>query len=64
MLASLASYTPWKGRHLVVERLAGSYANKVRVSAKEMKNWNTRLVRSATLSKYDINITPKKPRGR
>ena len=54
----------WKGRHPVVERLQGGYANNVRVSAKEMKKWNTRLERSATLPKYDITITPKKPRGR
>jgi hypothetical protein len=54
----------WKGKHPVVERLEGSYANNVRVSAKEMKKWNARLERSATLPKYDITITPKKPRGR
>jgi len=54
----------WKGTHPVVERLAGSYANNVRVSAKEMKDWNARLERSATLPKYDITITPKKPCGR
>jgi transposase len=54
----------WKGRHPVVERLAGSYANNVCVSAKEMKKWNARLKRSPTLPQYDIIITPKKPRGR
>ena len=54
----------WKGRHPTVERLEGSYANNVRVSAKEMKTWNARLERLAILPKYDITITPKKPRGR
>jgi transposase len=54
----------WIGKHPTVERLEGNYANKVRVSAKEMKVWNARLARSATLPKYDITITPKKSRGR
>ena len=54
----------WKGRHPTVERLEGSYADHVRVPAKEMKQWNARLERSATLPKYDITITPKNPSGR
>jgi len=31
--------------------------------SKEMKTWEARLDRSATLPKYDITIHPKKPRG-
>lgn len=54
----------WKGRHPTVERLERRYANNVRVSAKEMKQWNARLKRSANLPTYDITITPKTPRGR
>ena len=46
----------WKGVHPVVERLEGAYARKVSVSAKEMKAYNVRLERSATLPKYDIII--------
>jgi hypothetical protein len=48
----------------VVERLEGNYANNVRVPAAEMKQWNTRLERSASLPKYDITITPQQPHGR
>ena len=54
----------WKGVHPTVQCLEGSYANNVRVAAKEMKAWNARLERSATLPKYDITITPKNVRGR
>jgi transposase len=64
VILSAARRMKWKGMHPVVERLEGSYANNVRVSAKEMKHWNARLERSATLPKYHIIITPKKPRGR
>ena len=64
VILSGARRMKWKGRHPVVERLEGSYANNVRVSAREMKTWNARLERLATLPKYDITITPKKPRGR
>jgi hypothetical protein len=34
------------------------------VSDTEMERYNARLERSATLPKYDITITPKRPRGR
>jgi hypothetical protein len=54
----------WRGVNPVVERLVGTYAKKVSVSAKEMASYNTRLERSATLPKHDITIKPKKPRGR
>jgi transposase len=63
VILSAARRMTWKGVHPTVERLEGSYAKSVRVPAKEMKNWNARLERSATLPKYDITITPKKPRG-
>ena len=48
----------------MVERLAGTYAKKVSVPEAEMKKYNARLERSATLPKYDITIKPKQPRGR
>ena len=51
----------WKGRHPTVKRLAGEYADGVRVSAAEMKPIETRLERSTTLPKYDITIKPKTP---
>jgi transposase len=54
----------WRGMHPVVERLVGTYAKKVKVSAAEMKCYNARLERSATLPKYDITIKPQQPRGR
>src|SRR3954451_16819913 len=51
----------WKGRHPTVKRLAGEYADDVRVPAKEMKAIETRLERSTTLPKYDITIKPRTP---
>jgi hypothetical protein len=51
----------WKGRHPTVKCLQGEYPNGVRVAAKEMKSYEARLQRSATLPKYDIIITPRKP---
>jgi hypothetical protein len=49
----------WKGRYPTVKRLDGEYPNGVRVAAKEMKEYEARLERSATLPKYDITIKPK-----
>ena len=49
----------WKGRHPTVKRLHGVYPDGVRVPAKEMKQYEARLERSATLPKYDITIKPK-----
>ncbi len=46
----------WKGRHPIVKCLEGEYPNGVRVAAKEMKQVEERLQRSATLPKYDIVI--------
>ena len=54
----------WKGLHPTVERLLDPYATKVRVPKEEMETYNARLERSQTLPKYDITITPKRPRGR
>ena len=54
----------WRGRHPTVEHLTGIYPKKVSVPAEEMKEYNARLQRSATLPKYDITIKPKQPRGR
>jgi transposase len=50
-----------KGRHPTVKRLAGEYADGVRVPAKEMKAIEARLERSTTLPKYDITIKPRTP---
>jgi transposase len=48
----------WKGRHPAVVSLPGEYPNGVRLSRKEMKPYQARLERSATLPKYDITIKP------
>ncbi len=48
----------WKGRHPTVRRLDGLYPNGVRLTAKEMRPYEARLQRSATLPKYDIIIRP------
>jgi transposase len=53
----------WKKKHPTVEQLPGNYATKVRLSRKEMKEYNARLKRSETLPMYDITITPKQPCG-
>ena len=49
----------WKGLHPTVKRLHGTYPDGVRVAAKEMKQYEARLQRSATLPKYDITIKPR-----
>jgi transposase len=49
----------WKGRHPTVRRLHGDYPTGVRLSKKEMKPYEARLERSATLPKYDITIKPQ-----
>src|SRR5271157_4401704 len=49
----------WKGQHPIVKRLEGEYPDGIRVAAKEMKEYEARLERSATLPKYDITIKPK-----
>jgi transposase len=49
----------WKGRHPTVKCLEGEYPNGIRVAAKEMKQIEARLQRSATLPKYDVVIKPR-----
>jgi len=49
----------WKGRHPAVRRLEGEYPDGVRLTTKEMRPYEARLQRSATLPKYDILIRPK-----
>jgi transposase len=48
----------WKGRHPTVRCLGGDYPAGVSVPAKEMKLYEARLERSATLPDYDITIRP------
>src|SRR4029079_9489752 len=48
----------WRKMHPVVKRLEGDYAEGVRLSKKEMKPYEARLLRSKTLPKYDITIKP------
>src|SRR4051812_45280782 len=48
----------WMKMHPVVKRLEGDYAEGVRLSKKEMKPIEARLLRSKTLPKYDITIKP------
>ena len=48
----------WMKMHPVVKRLEGDYAEGVRLSKKEMKPYEARLLRSKTLPKYDITIMP------
>ena len=51
----------WRGRQPTVKRLHGVYPDGVRVPAKEMKPYEARLQRSATLPSYDITIIPRSP---
>ena len=48
----------WMKKHPVVESLLGEYPIGIRLSRKEMKPYQARLERSATLPKYDITIKP------
>ena len=50
----------WKGRHPTVRRIHGAYPDGVRVVAKEMRQYEARLQRSASLPKYDITIKPRR----
>jgi hypothetical protein len=49
----------WKGSHPTVKHFEGTYPDGVRVAAKEMKEVEARLERSAILPKYDIIIKPR-----
>ena len=53
----------WCGPHASVHHLAGTWADSVKLTKKEMKPIEARLERSKTLPKYDITIRPKQPRG-
>jgi hypothetical protein len=48
----------WMKMQPVVKRLEGDYKEDVRLSKKEMKPYEARLLRSKTLPKYDIAIKP------
>ena len=48
----------WRKQAPVVKRLEGVYTEGVRLSKKEMKPYEARLLRSNTLPKYDIIIKP------
>jgi transposase len=49
----------WKGSHPTVKHFEGEYPDGVRLTAKQMKPYEARLQRSATLPKYDIVIKPE-----
>jgi len=49
----------WKGKHPSVQRLEGDYPDGVRVLGRAKKELESRLIRSSTLRKYDITITPR-----
>jgi transposase len=49
----------WLGKHPEVTSLEGDYPGGVRLTKKEMKPYEARLERTATLPKYDITIKPK-----
>jgi transposase len=51
----------WRKMHPEVKRLEGDYAEGVRLSKKQMRPYEARLERSATLPKYDITIKPQLP---
>jgi hypothetical protein len=53
----------WRGRHPLVKRLHGVYPDGVRVSRREMKQYEARMQRSATLPSYDITIRPQTSKG-
>jgi Rhodopirellula transposase DDE domain len=48
----------WMKKQPSVKRLQGDYAEGVRLSKKEMRPYEARLQRSATLPKYDFTIKP------
>jgi hypothetical protein len=64
MVLPCALRMTWKGLHPTVKRLHGAYPDGVRVPAQEMKEYEARLQRSATLPKYDITIKPRESRDR
>ena len=53
-----------KGQHPSIVLVEGNYPTGVIVPKQEMKEINTRLIRSEKLPSYDRLIMPKRPRGR
>jgi transposase len=49
----------WRGQSPTVKRLHGEYPDGVRLSRKQMKPYEKRLLRSKALPKYDITIKPQ-----
>src|SRR5262245_39314467 len=49
----------WGGRAPTVKRLYGDYPSGVKLSRAQMRPYEARLERSATLPKYDITIRPR-----
>ena len=64
VVRTCAQRMTWHGDHPSVHRIEDTYDNDEPVTNAEMKQINARLERSQTLMKYDINISPLKPRGR
>jgi len=48
----------WQGKHPTVKVLQGEYPDGVRLSRSQMRPYQTRLQRSATVPKYDVTIKP------
>ena len=59
IVLSCAARMTWKGQHPEIAQLPGEYPSGVKLSREEMKPWEARLERSATLPKYDITIRPR-----
>ena len=49
----------WRGEHPSVQRLDGDYPDGIRVLGRAKKGVESRLIRSSTLRKYDLTITPR-----
>jgi Rhodopirellula transposase DDE domain len=64
VVLSFARRMTWKGQHPAVHHLEGRYPSGATLSHSEMAEVNRRLTRSATLTKYDITITPQAHPGR
>ena len=55
----------WMKKQPRVKRLHGDYPEGVRLSKKQMRPYEARLLRSATLPRYDLTIKPSPlPSGR
>jgi hypothetical protein len=58
-----ASRMVWCGQSPTVDHLAGTWADGVKLTKKEMAPIESRLERSKLLPRYDLTIRPKHPRG-